>query len=241
MTTRNKFRLTAFALSLSAFSLFAFHIQAGDKDGEPTETSGSKPTADKVEAPIPARVGMPAPNFRLVDQFGKLHELSQYKGKLVVMEWINPGCPFVVRHYNAGTMVNLQKKFGGEDKDFVWLRINSTNTTHKDYLDAKGAQAWAKEHKVVGAVLDDSKGIVGRMFEAKTTPHMFIIDAKGLLVYSGAIDNDPRGNKKADKSENYINAILTGWSEGETIESFANDSYGCNIKYNKQLSKVTNK
>lgn len=247
MTTRITFRPAAFTLSLAAFSLLAFQVQAADKaagnagNAEPTKTSESKPTSAIVETPIPARVGMPAPNFRLVDQFGKMHELSQYKGKLVVMEWINPGCPFVVRHYKAGTMANLQEKFGGKGKDLVWLRINSTNTSQRDYRDAKATRAWAGEYELSGAILDDSKGIVGHMFEAKTTPHMFVINAKGILVYSGAIDNDPRGKKEAEKRENYINAILTGWSDGEKIESFANDSYGCSVKYEKKQTKAVSK
>ena len=244
MTTRITFRLAAFTLSLAAFSLLAFHVNSADKvsgSAEPTNANESKPTSDRVEAPIPARVGMPAPNFRLVDQHGKMHELSQYKGKLVVMEWINPGCPFVVRHYKAGTMANLQEKFGGKDKDLVWLRINSTNTSHRDYRDAKATRAWAGEYELSGAILDDSKGIVGQMFEARTTPHMFVINPKGVLVYSGAIDNDPRGKKTAGETENYISAILTGWSDGQTIEAFANDSYGCNVKYEKKQTKAVSK
>ncbi|MFQ5608374.1 MAG: redoxin domain-containing protein [Candidatus Zixiibacteriota bacterium] len=231
MTTQSKFRLALFTLSLAAFSLAAFQIQSAEKDAEgagvPPKASVSKP------APKVARVGQPAPDFELVDQFGKAHTLSQYEGKVVVLEWINPNCPFVKRHYQAGTMVNLQEKFGKSGKNVVWLRINSTHISHPDYYDAKATQAWAKKNKVEGAVLDDSRGTVGHLFDAKTTPHMFIVNAKGVLVYSGAIDNDPRGSKAADKTENYVDAILTGWKKADKIKPFANDSYGCNVKYKK--------
>ncbi|MCH7878122.1 MAG: hypothetical protein IH914_02270, partial [candidate division Zixibacteria bacterium] len=114
-------------------------------------------------------------------------------------------------------------------------------TSPRDYRDAKATRAWAEEYELSGAILDDSKGIVGHMFEAKTTPHMFVINAKGILVYSGAIDNDPRGKKTAGETENYISAILTGWSDGQTIEAFANDSYGCNVKYEKKQTKAVSK
>jgi peroxiredoxin len=179
-----------------------------------------------------ARVGEAAPDFTLTDQFGKAHKLSDYAGKVVVLEWTNPGCPFVVRHYKAGTTTTLQKTFGGEKGDaIVWLRINSTNKGHKDYLDAKGTQAWAKEVGVNGPVLDDSDGVVGHLFGAKTTPHMFVINAKGILSYSGALDDDPRGSK--EKPSNFVQTILTGYQTGEKVDAFANDSYGCSIKYQK--------
>ncbi|MBN4076412.1 redoxin domain-containing protein [Gemmatimonas aurantiaca] len=189
--------------------------------------------AKGVHKPTTARVGEAAPDFTLTDQSGKAHKLSEYKGKTVILEWTNPRCPFVVRHYKAGTTTGLQKQFGGEKgEDIVWLRINSTNADHRDHLTAKETQAWAKEVGVNGPVLDDTNGAVGHLFGAKTTPHMYVINAKGILTYSGAIDDDPRGKK--EKPSNFIQTILANYQSGKKVEAFANDSYGCSIKYSKK-------
>lgn len=214
---------TTTVTAIVALSLIAALAFAG-----PEHQHGKK----KGHGGTAARVGELAPNFTLTDQFGKEQKLSDYRGKTVVLEWTNPGCPFVVRHYKAGTTTGLQKTFGGEKGDaIVWLRINSTNNDHKDYLTAKETQAWAKEVGVNGPVLDDSEGLVGHLYGAKTTPHMFVIDSKGILTYSGALDDDPRGNK--EKPSNFIHTILTGYQSGEKVEASANDSYGCSIKYRK--------
>ncbi len=183
-----------------------------------------------------ARVGKKAPNFKLVDQFGKKHQLKDYRGKTVVLEWVNPNCPFVVRHYKTGTTVNIEKRFNGKiskGNDLVWLRINSTSADHRDFMSAKETQSWAKKNGVTGPVLDDSDGKVGHLYGAKSTPNVFVIDKSGKLIFSGAMDDDPYGNKKPEMRHNYIDGILTAWSEGNKVKPFANDSYGCSIKYSK--------
>lgn len=219
-------KITGAAITLGAVAALALSgaVYSGDaSDGH-------------THAPRAARVGEAAPDFTLVDQNGTKHTLSQYQGKVVVLEWTNPGCPFVVRHYESGTMVNLEKAFKTTEKDanVVWLRINSTNKDHRDYMSAKANQEWARKVGINGPILDDSKGAVGHLYGAKTTPHMFVINAKGVLVYSGAIDDDPRGSKKPGERNNYVDGILTSFTSGNTVEPFANDSYGCNVKYPKK-------
>ena len=179
-----------------------------------------------------AQVGKPAPDFTLVDQNGKKLTLSSYGGKMIVLEWINPGCPFVVRHYKSETMTGLEKKYGSEN--LVWLRINSTNKGHRDYLESKACQEWAKSVNVDGPVLDDADGKVGSLYAAKTTPHMFMIDPSGLLVYSGAIDNDRYGKMEKSDRVNYVGSILKNWKDGKSIEPSYQKPYGCNVKYEKK-------
>src|SRR5262245_9130154 len=133
-----------------------------------------------------AKLGDPAPAFTLQDQTGRDVSLSDYAGKVVVLEWLNPGCPFVQRHYKAHTMTSLSDKY--KDKNVVWLAINSTSTDTNDTN-----VSWVSENSLGYPILNDHEGKVGRLYGAKTTPHMFVIDASGKLVYHGAIDDDPSG------------------------------------------------
>jgi peroxiredoxin len=129
--------------------------------------------------------GQPAPAFTATDLAGKPVNLADYKGKVVVLEWHNPGCPFVQKHYTSGNMQSLQKKYGNE---VVWLAVNSTNTTATDYLPPDKLSAVMKEAKAAPAdYLMDASGKVGKAYGAKTTPHMYIIDKDGKLAYNGAI------------------------------------------------------
>jgi len=179
-----------------------------------------------------ARVGKKAPDFKLKDQFGKKHKLKDYRGKIVVLEWLNPACPFVQRHYKAGTTVNLEKEFvSAENSDVVWLRINSTAKKAEGYLNAKEMKAWGEEHGVTGPILDDSKGRVGHLYGAKSTPALFVIDKSGKLVFSGAIDNDPYGRRKPENRHIYVADILAAYRDGKPVKPSANKSYGCSIKY----------
>ena len=145
---------------------------------------------------------------------------------------MNPACPFVQRHYKAGTTVNLEKQFAtGEKSDIVWLRINSTAKEVEGYLSAKEMQAWGAKHGVSGPILDDSKGRVGHLYGAKSTPALFVIDKSGKLVFSGAIDDDPYGRKSPEKRDVYVADILTAFQDGKPVEPFANNSYGCSVQY----------
>ncbi len=169
-----------------------------------------------------ATVGQPAPDFELPDETGVKHSLSQYRGKIVVLEWVNPECPFVQRHYKAKTM---EKTWAASDKEkVVWLAIDSThhNTPEK-------SAAWKREQGFAYPVLQDPSGEVGKRYGAKTTPHMYVIDEKGVLRYAGAIDDDPRGNK--EKPTNYVQAALASLLAGGEVKEKTSTPYGCTVKY----------
>lgn len=169
-----------------------------------------------------AEVGKPAPAFTLKDEAGKTHSLSEYKGKVVVLEWTNPECPFVQRHYSAHTMTNTQKGF--DAKKVVWLAVDSTNT-HTSQTDA----AWKKEQGFSYPVLLDADGTVGHAYGAKTTPHMYVIDEKGVLRYAGAIDDDARG--KNEKATNYVKTAVDAVLSGKPVPTSTSTPYGCSVKY----------
>ena len=171
-----------------------------------------------------ATVGQPAPAFELVDAKGRVVKLSDFKGRHVVLEWTNPGCPFVLKHYGAQNMQGLQKE--AKAKDVVWLSISSTAPGHADYL-APGALA--AQYQVWGAsptalLLDDS-GKVGRTYGARTTPHCFVIDSKGVLRYEGAIDDNKEGKM------NYVVNAVKQIKANETVSPEKTQPYGCGVKY----------
>jgi len=167
-------------------------------------------------------LGETAPAFSLTDQAGKQVNLSDYAGKIVVLEWLNPGCPFVQRHYKSKTMVNLASKY--QDKNVVWLAINSTSSA-----DSKANASWVTENALAYPILDDHDGKVGRLYGAKTTPHLFIIDASGKLAYHGGIDSDASGEEK--EPTNYVDKALGELTEGKAVTVSETKSYGCSVKY----------
>jgi len=173
-----------------------------------------------AEAYEPAKAKM----FTLEDHNGKTVKLEDYKDKIVVLEWINPSCPYVVRHYKADTFVGLAKAY--EKKDVVWLAVNSTHST----ANAKN-KAWAEKHDVPYRILNDASGEVGKAYGAKTTPHMFIVK-DGKVVYNGAIDNDPRGNK-GDATINYVDQALRELLAGSAVSTPKTKPYGCGVKYKR--------
>ena len=177
-----------------------------------------------------ATVGQAAPDFTATDATGKSHKLSDFKGKHVVLEWTNPGCPFVVKHY-GGNMQALQKEFTG--KGVVWLSINSTEKESRDYLAPAKLTAWKAEKKASPtAMLMDESGKIGQLYSAKTTPHMYIINPKGELVYAGAIDSVP--SAQADDIKTATNYIRQGLNEalsGKAISTASTRPYGCSVKY----------
>lgn len=175
---------------------------------------------------LTASVGAAAPAFSLEDQTGKKVSLSDFSGKkIVVLEWINPDCPYVQRHYKAGTMKSLAQKY--KDKGVIWLAIN---TTH--YMNKETNHKWIADYQLPYQILDDHEGTVGRLYGAKTTPHMFIIDKSGKLVYQGAIDDDPRGNKGENKV-NYVAKALDELLAGKPISMPQTKPYGCSVKFAK--------
>lgn len=176
-----------------------------------------------------AEIGKPAPEFTLTATDGKTVSLADYKDKVVVLEWFNKGCPFVVKHYDKGAMQQLQAD--AVAKDVVWLTINSTNASHKDYLDADATKETIKEWKIEKALmLTDADGKVGKLYSAKTTPHMYVIN-KGTLVYQGAIDDDPDAFGDPTKAKNHVKAALDEVLAGKEVTQKESKPYGCSVKY----------
>jgi len=178
-----------------------------------------------------ATVGHAAPDFELRDAAGKTVKLSDFKGRHVVLEWTNPGCPFVVKHYGAQNMQALQKEFSA--KNVVWLSVSSTAKGTADHLEPAALAAKYKEWGgAQTAVLMDDAGTVGRNYGAKTTPHMFVVDAAGKLVFAGGID-DKRSANPADipGAKNYVKAALGESLGGKPVSTPTATPYGCSIKY----------
>lgn len=178
-----------------------------------------------------ATVGAAAPDFQLKDATGRTVKLADFKGKHVVLEWTNPGCPFVVKHYGSQNMQGLQKEYTA--KNVVWLSINSTAKGHDDYLEPAALtaryQAWGS---APSAMLMDEAGTVGKAYAARTTPHMFVIDPAGKLVYAGGID-DKRSADPADvkTAKNYVRAALGESMAGKPVSTPTATPYGCSVKY----------
>ncbi|MHC4527652.1 MAG: redoxin domain-containing protein, partial [Planctomycetota bacterium] len=167
-----------------------------------------------------------APDFALPGFDGKYVSLADYKGKIVVLEWFNDECPFVVYHYEkVSTMVDVANKY--KDKGVVWLAINSTNHTTDEQN-----KKFVEKYKVPYPILDDRPGAVGRAYGASNTPHMVIIDAKGNIAYDGAIDNSPMGKSTAPLV-NYVDQALGQLTAGKTVSEAKTKPYGCNVKYKK--------
>lgn len=176
-------------------------------------------------------VGKSAPNFTLTDTYGKSHSLSDFKGKFVVLEWVNFGCPFVVKHYGSNNMQSLQKKYTA--KNVVWLSINSSAQGKEGYFTADEVNTKIKEQKGAAThYLLDTDGKVGKMFDAKTTPHMFVIDPSGKLIYAGAID-DKASTDQADvkTAKNYVSQALDEAMAGKEVSTKSVKAYGCKVKY----------
>ena len=176
-------------------------------------------------------IGETAPDFTLTDTNGVAHSLSQYKGKFVVLEWFNYDCPFVHKHYDGGNMQGLQKEYTG--KDVVWLSINSSAEGKEGFYSPEETNAMSKETGAAPtAILLDSDGKVGKLYGAKTTPHMFVISQQGVLIYQGAIDSKPSADS-ADiaTSVNYVKQALDEAIAGKAVSEPSTKSYGCSVKY----------
>lgn len=176
-------------------------------------------------------VGQSAPDFTLTDTTGKPVKLSDYRGKYVVLEWTNPGCPYVRKHYDSGNMPTTQRE--AVAKGVVWLSINSTEKASYDYLEPAQLTAWMKERKAApSAVLMDVDGTAGQAYGARTTPHMYIVNPQGQLVYAGGIDSIPSSNPEDIKrAVNYVKQGLGEALAGKPISQAATRPYGCSIKY----------
>jgi peroxiredoxin len=177
-----------------------------------------------------ATPGQPAPAFAVTDLAGKPVKLEDFKGKTVVLEWHNFGCPFVQKHYKSGNMQALQKKYG---KDVVWLAVNSTNKSASDWMDPAPLTAELKKFDAQpAAYLVDEPGKMGMAYGAKTTPHMYIIDPQGKVVYNGAIDDKRSANPEDVKTaKNFVVAALDEMKAGKPVSTPSTAPYGCTVKY----------
>jgi peroxiredoxin len=175
--------------------------------------------------------GDPAADFTLKDVTGKAQRLSDYRGKYVVLEWFNQGCPFVQKHYESGNMQGLQKKY--TDKGVVWLAISSTNPKSADYRDPKAAQGVMKDWKMSPtALMLDQDGTVGRTWGARATPHMFVVAPDGKVIYAGAIDDKATWRKDdVQSAKNYVAAALDAAMAGRPVATASTAAYGCSVKY----------
>jgi peroxiredoxin len=176
--------------------------------------------------------GKPAPDFTATDINGKTHKLSDYKGKVVVLESINLDCPFVENHYKTGAMPELQKEATG--KGVVWLLVSSVNNKNQSYRAPTAAKKEMSEYNMAAtAWLDDSSGTIGKMYGMKTTPHMFVIDKQGKVVYQGAIDDKPDTEGDPRKARNYVKEAVEKTLAGQKVQVAQTKPYGCGIKYAK--------
>ena len=179
-------------------------------------------------APV-VRTGSAAPNWTLVDANGKTHNLRDFRGKFVVMEWTNHQCPFVVRQYRNGAMQATQK--WATDNGAIWLAVVSSAPGKQGYVDAAGAREVKGQTKFAGtAKLLDPDGKVGKAFGARTTPHMFVIDPKGVLIYQGAIDDQPNP-EPTGRATNFVRQALEEAKAGKPVSKPETKPYGCSVKY----------
>jgi peroxiredoxin len=187
------------------------------------------PTA--LQAADSPPVGSAAPDFSLTDSKGKTHSLSEYKGKYVVLEWFNPECPFVKKHYGSGNMQKLQQDF--TSKGVTWLTIDSSAPGKEGNLTPEQANKTVTNWKTHStALLLDPEGKAGRAYSARNTPHMFVINPEGKIIYEGAIDNKP-STDQADiaTATNYVKVALDESLAGKAVTTPSSRPYGCSIKY----------
>lgn len=181
-------------------------------------------------AAFAVEVGKPAPDFTATDINGKAIKLSDYKGKIVVLESYNSDCPFCNNQYKTGAMQDLEKDMAA--KGVVWLVVNSVNPNNPSHRTPEQAKQEIADKKIVAAAwIDDSSGKVGHLYGMKTTPHMFVIDKNGLLVYDGAIDNQPTPNHDPRTAQNYVRGAVDAVMAGKPVPVAQTKPYGCSVKY----------
>ena len=196
--------------------------------GAPTAAPNN---AGSAAATAGAQVGAEAPAFTLASTDGKTVKLADYRGKIVVLEWFNPGCPFVKKSHTVGSLKTLAKKYTSEG--VVWLAINSGGAG-KEGAGAEASKAGAEKFGMTNPVLLDENGEVGHAYGATNTPHMFVIDQKGVLAYRGAIDNSPDAEMQSPeggKLVNYVDVAIDAVKNGKPVPTATTKAYGCGVKY----------
>jgi thiol-disulfide isomerase/thioredoxin len=200
-------------------------------EAKAAEPSAAAPAAAEPAAAGPAQLGAPAPEFSLPDLDGKSVSLSQFRGKVVVLEWFNPGCPFVRASHTVGSLKGLADKHAGDG--VVWLAINSGGPGKQGAgveANREGVSQFGMHHPV----LIDETGKVGQLYGAERTPHMFVVDPEGVLVYRGAIDNSPDGegqSPEGGKLVNYVDGAISAIRSGAKVAPAETKAYGCSVKY----------
>ncbi|MCH2134261.1 MAG: redoxin domain-containing protein [Phycisphaerales bacterium] len=226
---------TAAAVAIGSSALAcdtcAAHAKAPPSKDAPAKAA---PTKDKMQKE--ATIGQKAPHFELVDLDGKKHKLSDYAGKIVVLEWYNPDCPFSGKAsgqsvYKRGTVQRTHDAAKAMDSDVVYMLINSTSNAPKDAV-VKRSKESRDQWKIATPILIDHGGAVGKMYKAKTTPHMYVINGDGVLIYEGAYTDDRRGGK-GDKEENYVIGAMTAAQSGESCSPSSTRPWGCGVKYGR--------
>ena len=199
----------------------------------PTKTLAAAAIAFALATPAAAApvLGRPAPAFQALGADGQTHSLAQYKGRTVVLEWTNGGCPYVQKHYRSGAMQGLQKQATADGT--VWLTLISSAPGKQGYLSPDQARGWTAANGAAStALLLDPTGAVGKAYEAKTTPHMYVVDKAGTLVYMGGVDDKPTTDPASLKTaRNYVIAALADVKAGRAVATPASKPYGCSIKY----------
>jgi peroxiredoxin len=192
--------------------------------------TGLIPTASIPAAATP-QTGTPAPGFTATDSKGRQHTLAAYKGRMVVLEWTNHECPYTVKHYATVNMQALQKS--ATEAGVVWLTVTSSRPGMQGHVDGLEADALTDERKAhPTAVLLDREGSLGKLYGARTTPHMYVIDPAGALVYMGAIDDQPSANHASVKvARNYVREALDAVAGGRPVAIASTRPYGCSVKY----------
>jgi len=226
-----KFNLNlAQLLTVASIALTVSACQTAPVSQTPTAAespAATAPSPAQTEAQAPVRVGAAAPAFTATDSNGKTHNLSDFKGKTVVLEWTNADCPFVRKHYNSNNMQKLQKE--ATDKGVVWLSVVSSAPGQQGYVEGAQANELTQGRK---ASPTDPDGKLGRMYDARTTPHMFVIDPQGVLQYAGAIDDKPTSNPEdVATAKNYVRPAITSILAGQPVEVSTSQPYGCSVKY----------
>lgn len=209
-------------LGLGALGLGALGLGAPALAGPPAASPASK------EVAAPAELGKPAPDFTLTDLAGKSVHLADLRGKRVVLEWFNPDCPFVRYAHTKGPLKDMAARY--VKKGVVWLSINSSAPGKQGHGAARNQEA-TREYALANPVLLDESGKVGRLYGAKSTPHLYVIDEKGTLVYRGALDNAPLGEAGAGAAENYVDAAFADLGAGRPVKTADTKAYGCSVKY----------
>ena len=178
-----------------------------------------------------ARVGEPAPDFTATDSNGQVHHLSDYRGKFVVLEWTNRGCPYTRKHYDSGNMQRLQQEWTA--KGVIWLTVLSSAPGKQGYMDAADENAYLKQENAhPTAALLDPTGALGHLYDAKTSPQMFVIDPRGALIYDGAIDDRPTTDvADIQGAKNYLTLALDEATAGKSVSTPVTRPYGCSVKY----------